>query len=261
MNPTPKLFLLAAGGIVSGLLVFALAAASEKEHHEMHEMVISSAATHLGHSAAIEDIRARELQRLMRLDSDEDGKVTIDEYSERKRHAAVMPDFKAVEVEVEDIVELSEDLAGHVRIIKKTGGAPIALQKPLGICGGPFAADFPSIKGGWSPRDGSIDWFEIADANGDGVLDKEEVEGAPAQMRARQARRGFERLDLNKDGALDEADIDLSLRKLEALDEDGDGTISQAEMFDLMRLLAPRGKDVRMPMRRIKKIEREHDRR
>ena len=257
MKPAPKLTFLVAGGVASALLVFAFASASEMEIE--HRGVVMAGAHAL--AVSIEEVGVRERERLMRFDEDEDGTVTLEEYGKRGTFAGLstdsLPDFEAMEVE--DIVEWSSSVAESVAdgdgrrvVIRKTGKGPADVRV------GPRrrAHDFMAF------GRGADDWFETADANGDGVLDKAEVDGAPERMRMERTKRRFDRLDLNNDDVLDEADVDLQLKKLEAIDTDGDGEVSHAEVSELMRLLRPRGVGIRHlaePLRRIK-VEREYER-
>lgn len=74
--------------------------------------------------------------------------------------------------------------------------------------------------------------FTQADANGDGFLTPDEMRGG------NRAKRMMERLDTNKDGVLDSAELEAGdaermsrrvARMLERIDADGDGKVSMEE--------------------------------
>jgi hypothetical protein len=73
------------------------------------------------------------------------------------------------------------------------------------------------------------------DVDGDGKISEKEFAARPGAAkatgrRAKMADRIFDRLDANKDGALDKGEIDAMLAKrFERMDTDKDGTLSAAE--------------------------------
>jgi len=199
-----------AGGVASALLATAIAFASDA-------VQVQLGAVPLGASISIEAIRARELDRIMRMDRNEDGKVTFDEFRTRRHIADSLPNFD--QMDLEEIIEWPETLT-----------------------------------------DSRSDWFDLADADGDGMLDRAEVGRAPERIRDRRFQRGFDRLDVNTDGVLNEADVDLRVNKLTAFDDNGDGELSRSELRDVMRLLGPMPIVREAPARAIR-IHREYDRR
>ena len=244
MKPALRTPFIAAGGFASALLVFAFASAGEEAHRYSFNYLPTFAA-----SVSIEDIGARETERLMRADENEDGEVTFDEYREHGTLTEFLTDFE--DMEIEEIIDWSEELvekSKHRMVIKKIGDASTEVRMQ---------------RGPWSrvsKRKGD-DWFDVADANGDGVLDRAEVEGAPERMREQRSRRTFDRLDANDDDVLSEADVEQRIAKLEALDEDDDGTLSRSEVVDLMRLLAPRAPALAEPMTPAMPLGSAHGRR
>ncbi len=236
-----------AGGVASALLAAAIAVASDSNH-------VPFGAMPFGVSIAIEDIRTRELERIMRMDENEDGKVTFEEFRAHRHVAGSLPNFD--EMEVEEITQWSETLADKAvrrAIIKKTGDdwAHMRVSRRA-----PYD---------WRGKrelfmDMRSDWFDLADADGNGTLDRAEVDSASERIRNHRFQRGFDRLDLNKDEVLDKVDVDLRVSKLTAFDNDGDGELSRPELRDVMRLLRPGSVVREIPPRAIR-MHREYDRR
>lgn len=83
------------------------------------------------------------------------------------------------------------------------------------------------------PRGMQHDWFDQMDANGDGVLTKEEVEHFQAER--------FQRMDTDGDGVLSVEELYNGLQRERAerlhqwMDRDGDGQVSREE-FNAMRM-------------------------
>ncbi len=226
----------------------------------------------------IEKVRERELKRLQKMDEDEDGSVSREEFSshskaKRPEDIARRPDrlmgrFQGgagkdhmvgmtsprvvvsrlarkggsdgsdmdVEVEVEEIV--GEALEG-MNLEK----AHESLDLNILNIDMRMPAHAKAIRLRREVVDREKDpsrWFDIADANGDDVLDRDEVAGARDRIREEGVNKQFDSLDKNADGVLNDEDIDLGLKRLEALDSDADGTVSNRELNEVMRML---GKD------------------
>ena len=219
----------------------------------------------------IEKVRERELKRLQKMDEDEDGSVSREEFSshskaKRPEDIARRPDrlmgrfqdgagkdhmvgmtsprvmMKRLmgkhgadtDVEVEEIVERAlegmnlekthEDIHLNVDMRKPSLARMIRIRQEV--------VD--------REKDPSR-WFDIADANGDGVLDRDEVAGARDRVREEGVNKRFDSLDKNADGVLNDEDIDLGLKRLEALDSDADGTVSGRELEEVMHMLGKGG--------------------
>ena len=74
------------------------------------------------------------------------------------------------------------------------------------------------------------DIFERADGDGDGALSKEEYGGLGEARRQVAMQRMFERLDEDGDGLLAPAELGGQVERLESLDADEDGKVTQSEM-------------------------------
>ena len=229
----------------------------------------------------IEKVRERELKRLQKMDEDEDGSVSREEFSSHSKaqrpedvtprkggklggimrwadggssrdHMARMGNPKVmvkrlkvkdgadmqgkveVEVEVEDIVD--EALEGMN--LESAHEFINLLRADLRM---PANAQMIRMRREVVDREKDPSrWFDIADANGDDVLDRDEVAGARDRVREEGVNKRFDSLDENADGVLNDEDIDLGLKRLEALDSDGDGAVSDRELNEVMRML---GKD------------------
>lgn len=215
---------------------------------------------------AIEKVRAHELKRLQKMDEDGDGTVSREEFSSRAKDRD-MPLVGAMAVGVPDPMLASPgrpfaaplvELADRRVIVKRLAGkdgAEIEVDVDLDISeqaiealkesGIDFLAYAPQADRmmrlrkdvSEEVRDPSR-WFDIVDANGDGVLDREEVVGARDRVREDGVNRRFDARDVNKDGVLNEEDVDLRLKKLEGLDSNGNGAVSQKEIAEVMRMLS-----------------------
>lgn len=92
----------------------------------------------------------------------------------------------------------------------------------IGIESDALPADIQALVARHSER------FVQADANGDGQLGIEEVEAAILRMRA---ERRLARLDENNDGTISEAEfVAPAERRLERVDANGDGQITKDEL-------------------------------
>jgi Ca2+-binding EF-hand superfamily protein len=72
--------------------------------------------------------------------------------------------------------------------------------------------------------------FAAADTDGDGQLSQEEFARLPEVHRELARTRMFERLDVNGDGVLDRDEFPRWWAELRAMDRDGDGLVTFAEM-------------------------------
>jgi len=76
--------------------------------------------------------------------------------------------------------------------------------------------------------------FDAADTNGDNFLDTEERRIAKEKRREKRAKRAFDKVDANNDGAITEAELDAmrakrKAKRQERLDTNNDGQVSQGE--------------------------------
>lgn len=80
---------------------------------------------------------------------------------------------------------------------------------------------------------GAVASAQRFDKNGDGQLDESEKQALRAEKQARRAER-LAKYDANKDGTLDDAErqqarADRAAERFQALDTDGNGSLSLAE--------------------------------
>ena len=239
--------------ISSATLFLATALFAESDQNEPRQGAKMSAG-----AVEIDALRAAQSKRLHKLDTDGDGNVSREEFLEgvrsRERDLTVdvdIEDFiagegvdrerirairKLVESRVENgLSELAPKAKGRI-IIQKSEGDDAEVDIDLGFDSGAPWRDFGRGVNFRSAIDPS-EWFDIVDANEDGVLDRDEVAGARERIRDHGISQRFDMLDVNKDGQLNDEDIDARLEKLRALDEDGDGTVSRRELGELLRLL------------------------
>lgn len=107
-------------------------------------------------------------------------------------------------------------------LVATLGAAGVAQAAGIGIESGALPADIQALVARHSER------FVQADANGDGQLGIEEVEAAILRMRA---QRRLARLDENGDGTISEAEfVAPAERRLERVDANGDGRITKDEL-------------------------------
>ena len=192
----------AAGLLLSGAGTPAFASKGEGKHHERHGAMIE------------------------RLDTDKDGKVSLDEFKTNVSAA-----FKAFDADGNGQVTKDEIKARHAafkdarKAVRDASGADKDKAREALLAAGPFML----------PGAGRM--FDRADTDKNGTLSEAEVLAASEKV--------FARRDANKDGALDTADAramkgkghhgkggeDRAERMLKRLDTDGDGKISQAEML------------------------------
>ena len=239
----------------------------------------------------IEKVRERELKRLQKMDEDEDESVSREEFSshskaKRPEDIARRPDrlmgrFQGgagkdhmvgmtsprvvvsqlarkggsdgsdmdVEVEVEEIV--GEALEG-MNLEKAHESLDLNIDMRM-----PALAQMIRMRREVVDKEKDPSrWFDIADANGDDVLDRDEVAGARDRVREEGVNKRFDSLDENADGVLNDEDIDRRLKRLEALDSDGDGAVSDRELNEVMRML---GKDGMTQNEHLVRIIREND--
>lgn len=217
--------------------------------------------------AEIEKVRERELKRLQKMDKDEDGSVSQEEFASRlKARGRRLAGDMAMGMPDPMRVMSGRSMAGpwpslvdrRVRVKRLAGedGADVdvdveiseQVMEALEESGVDLDAHAPGIARivrlradmSEEARDPSR-WFDIVDANGDGVLDREEVAGARDRIREDGHNKLFDAQDANKDGVLNEQDVYLRLKKLEALDSDGDGAVSDKEVSEVMRMLSRGG--------------------
>lgn len=207
----------------------------------------------------IDALKATHSKRLQKFDTDDDGNVSREEFREivSSREKGL-----AVDLDVENLIINGMEDADikRVRAIKNvmesgvedglSAFAPhaqgrIYIHKGEGDDDAEVDIDLDFDSGrrwhkrgahAWSGLDRD-EWFDIVDANEDGVLDRDEVAGARERIRDHGIDQRFDMLDTNKDGQLNDEDIEKRLEKLRALDADGDGAVSRREVGDLMRLL------------------------
>nr|WP_298097487.1 EF-hand domain-containing protein [uncultured Shinella sp.] len=192
----------AAGLLFSGAAAPAFAAKGEGKHHQRHAAMIERLDTNKDGKVSLDEYKANASAAFKAFDADGNGQVTKDEI--KARHAA----FKEARKAVRDAADADKDKARE------------ALQ-----AAGPFML----------PGAGKM--FDRADTDKNGSLSEAEVLAA--------ADKSFARRDGNKDGALDTADAgamkgkghqgkggeERAERMLKRLDTDGDGKVSQAEML------------------------------
>ena len=149
---------------------------------------------------AIEDLEARAARRFARADADDDGRITPEEF------AAVEPNRRG----------------------RRGGDGDRGKRRGDGPRHGP---GFGGAFGDAALGDAA---FDAADADGDGKLTREELREmrrvARDTMRERMRERMFARIDANGDGALDAGEFPPDMQRLRALDADGDGRLTRAEM-------------------------------
>ena len=208
----------------------------------------------------IDEIRASQSARLQKLDEDGDGSVSRDEFRSgaQLRHQEHSISMAEIEEIAADAVESIDIERIKDRVLALTNGEQgskarrIIIRKAHSEDLDPDDLDIdvdvnvdvePSrdrmryvMPDHWSNLD-RTEWFDIVDANEDGVLDRDEVAGARDQLRTHGLDQRFDMLDANKDGQLNDEDIDSRLQKLQALDEDGDGSVSRRELGEVIRLL------------------------
>lgn len=80
----------------------------------------------------------------------------------------------------------------------------------------------------WSSE---IDEFEVVDANGDGVWNKDEFEARNANMQRHRLELGIQEWDTDGNGAVELHEFNSHLDELELLDENADGKVSHQEAF------------------------------
>ena len=196
----------AAGLLLSGAATPAFAAKGEGKHHQRHAAMIERLDTNKDGKVSLDEFKANASAAFKTFDADGNGQVTKDEI--KARHAA----FKEARKTVHDAADADKDKARQ------------ALH-----AAGPYML----------PGAGKM--FDRADADKNGMLSEAEVLAAAGTI--------FTRRDANKDGALDTADADAmkskdhsekghgkggeerAERMLKRLDADGDGKVSQAEML------------------------------
>ncbi len=236
--------------LVSGaslLFAGALVASSGKDVH-MEWFKKSDAAVE------IEDVRESERRRLKRLDEDGDGSISRDEFASgspfwRPRHGFHLAGFGVAAIEEAAGTMESQRGVGRVSMMPRSERR-IVIRERDGEHADIDEADEVDIDFdlglAWDgmhfgmtpwPNIDRSEWFNIVDANEDGVLDRDEVSAARGRLRDHGIQQRFDMLDANKDGELNDEDIDARLEKLRALDEDGDGSVSPRELSEVLRLL------------------------
>lgn len=196
----------AAGLLLSGAAAPAFAAKGEGKHHQRHAAMIERLDTNKDGKVSLDEFKANASAAFKTFDADGNGQVTRDEI--KARHAA----FKAARKAVHDAADTDKDKARQ------------ALH-----AAGPFML----------PGAGKM--FDRTDTDKNGSLSQGEVLAAAETI--------FAHRDGNKDGALDTADAgamkgkghhgkghgkggeERAERMLKRLDTDGDGKVSQAEML------------------------------
>jgi Ca2+-binding EF-hand superfamily protein len=190
----------AAGLIFSGAAVPAFAAKGEGKHHHRHGAMIERLDTDKNGKVSLDEVKANASAAFKAFDADGNGAVSREEI--RARHAA----FKEARKAVRDAAEADKDKARE------------ALR-----AGGPY----------WLPGAGKM--FDRTDTDKSGTLSQAEVLASAEKM--------FERRDSNKDGAIDAADAGKGKwhhgkhgekraeRMLQRLDTDKVGKISKDEML------------------------------
>ena len=187
----------AAGFILSGAAVPAFAAKGEGKHHHRHGAMIERLDTDKNGKVSLDEVKANASAAFKAFDADGNGAISKGEI--KARRAA----FKEARKAVRDVAEADKDKARE------------ALR-----AGGPY----------WLPGAGKM--FDRTDTDKSGTLSQAEVLASAEKM--------FERRDSNKDGAIDKADARPGKGKwhhgkhgegmMKRLDADKDGKVSKEEM-------------------------------
>lgn len=132
------------------------------------------------------------------------------------------------------------------------------LVAPMALADGPRGFDLQAID---ADSSGTISAAEVAafhearftqaDANGDGMIDANEIvalvplrDGASSKRQERRAARLTRHLDTNEDGAISLAEFSADERQdrlFARLDRDGDGTLSAEEIAKVQERMNKRG--------------------
>jgi Ca2+-binding EF-hand superfamily protein len=174
-------------------------------------------------------------QRINRLDTDENGKVTLAELTTARESWLAKADTNKDGAVTQAEIDATRESAHKERVDKvlehKDADKDGRLTKA--------EAQMPER------------WFAKVDANNDGVLSKEELAAGPRRAgkagadAARGGRHGgmFAHLDLNKDGKVDKAEVQQAAAEmLKRLDKNADGTLSADELRGF-RQRGPHGQD------------------